>query len=351
MTDHPVVNETTSGHDSLIAVRDHPLVAASPLWALVPAVTPSSSVYVRSNFPTPAIDIATYRLFVEGAVERPLQFSMDELQQFPSRTLVMTMECAGNDRLGMRPVPDGEPWNQGAVSTVRWRGIALCDVLRAAGIASSAIEVVAWGADQGMIDERTTHFARSLPLPVALEQDTLLAFELNDTPLTPDHGFPVRLVVPGWYGMASVKWLSKLELVTTPFTGYFQRKRYVYDVGGRTEPVTRMRVKSIITSPGEGARCAAGLIEVRGWAWSGNGRIESVDVYCDDAPPVRAHLGISQSPHAWVPWSANVSVSEGDHVLHSRAADTSGAVQPDEIEWNRLGYGNNAVRGVTVSVA
>lgn len=343
------------------AVRDvRPVVSHEPLnletapGALTAPVTPTSLGYTRSNFATPQLDPATHELTVHGAVRAPLALRLRDLAARPQRTVLATMECAGNDRVAMRPLPGGEPWQGGAVSTSEWTGVPLGALLDECGLASEATHVLAVGADHGRRAdaEGEVTFARAIPLDVARAPDTLLALRMNGEPLAPRHGAPVRLVVPGWYGMASVKWVARLEVLTRPFDGYFQRRRYVYDEGGEPRPVTRMRVKSRIVAPADGARLRVGPTTIWGWAWSGDGAVEGVEVAASgDGPWFEARLEPSASPHAWTRWSVTLPLDRrGRHVLRSRARDASGARQPDVPPWNRLGYGNNAVQSVVVEV-
>lgn len=334
----------------LVVVRPHPLCAETPPSALQSAITPAASVYVRSNFPTPALD-ETHRVDVRGAVVSPYTIGLRELAAMPQRTVVATMECAGNWRLGMDPVPTGEPWQYGAVSTTVWSGVPLHLLLERAGVAANAVEVLAIGADAGPRDdaEGDVTFARALPLPVALHPDTLVVTHMDGAPLTPDHGAPVRLLVPGWYGMANVKWLAALEVRTVPFTGYFQRQRYVYDTADGVTPVAEARVKSMITVPEPDGRCEHAAT-VRGWAWSGAGAITRVELSVNGGPWREAQLGPAMSAYAWTPFELAQMLPEGVVSLRSRATDAAGNTQPERIEWNRLGYGNNAVRAMTVRV-
>lgn len=337
-----------------------PVVAHAPpnletaAAALAAPITPTALGFTRTNFAVPHLDPAEHRVVVGGAVRAGATFGMRDLAARPPHGVVTTIECAGNDRVGMRPLPPGEPWQGAAVSTSRWTGVPLRDVLRECGVAPDATHVLVTGADGGHRADADgfVPFARALPLEVALAPDTLLALEMNDRPLLPAHGAPVRLVVPGWYGMASVKWVARIELLTREFDGYFQRQRYVYDADGVTEPVTRMRVKSCIVAPAEGARVAAGPATVWGWAWSGDGAIAHVEVSTGgDGPWHAARLDAPVSAHAWTRWEATLLLDRpGRVVLRSRARDRSGAVQPDEPRANRLGYGNNAVRPVVVDV-
>jgi len=340
---------TSSGTGHLEVVKHEPFNAESPARALIDAITPASAIFVRSNFAVPALGGEEHRVVVGGAVLRDFTFSAGELRSMRESysSVTMTMECAGNGRLSMRPLPTGELWDAGAVSTSRWTGIPLRVILERAGVDTSAVEILVGGADTAANDDRSAGFARALPISEAMRDEVLLAFDLNDEPLSASHGAPLRLLVPGWYGMASVKWVSRISALARPFEGYFQRERYIYDEPGRVPvPVTRVRVKSIITSPVDGATRGPGVIDIAGWAWSGSGPIRRVEVALDGGCGWRdATLHAPESDFAWTPWSLTMeSVLPGRHTLRSRATDATGNTQPDMIPWNRHGYGNNAVR-------
>lgn len=339
-------------YNDLVVVRPDPLCAETPEAQLATPITPARSVYVRSNFTLPELDDA-HRISIGGAVASPFSLSASELAAMPQRHVAVTLECAGNGRLGMDPVPSGEPWRYGAVSTTLWSGVPLRLLLERAGLQSAAVEVVASGADSGPREdaEGNVQFMRSLPLADAMHPDTIVATQMAGEPLTTHHGAPARLIVPGWYGMASVKWLTTIDVVTTPFDGYFQRQRYVYDVNGDVEPVQRARVKSMITTPQHGSVGGRSLL-VQGWAWSGAGAIDRVELAINDAPIwIDAALGTPASAYAWTPFEAEIMLPDVAHAtIRSRATDAAGNVQPDRIAWNRLGYGNNAIRAITVSV-
>lgn len=336
---------------SLVVVRPHPLCAETPMPLLAEAVTPAASVYVRSNFDNPLLG-SGHRVAVGGAVREPFDIGLSELAAMPQHEVLVTMECAGNWRLGMDPVPTGEPWKYGALSTTRWRGVPLRALLYRAGVDARAVDVLATGADVGPRDDADgpVRFERSLPIDAAIAPDTLVATHMDGAPLTLDHGAPVRLIVPGWYGMASVKWLARLDVLTEPFTGYFQTKRYVYQTPEGVVPVTQALVKSMIVTPSDGGATAREVV-VRGWAWSGAGPIRQVDVQVNEGVWMRAELGAPLSRWAWTPFTCAVSLPAGRVVLRSRASDASGAVQPEQIVWNVLGYGNNAIRAISVDVA
>jgi DMSO/TMAO reductase YedYZ molybdopterin-dependent catalytic subunit len=334
-------------------ISHEPFNAETPERAIASAITASEHVYVRTNFAVPALD-AAHTIVFGGAVAAPFRIDMATLATMPQRTIGVTMECAGNDRLTMRPLPMGEPWRSGAVSTATWSGVPLRALLERAQVAHDAVELVVFAADSGLRDDADgpVRYARAITIGDAMATDAVLALRMNDAPLTPMHGAPVRLVVPGWYGMASVKWVTAIDAVRTPFHGYFQQQRYVFDVDGRIEPVRRMRVKSIITEPRAGASCPRELL-LRGWAWSGDGPITRVQIMPGGGTAcVDATLGVPDGPHAWTPWECELRATKsGRLTLRSRATDASGATQPDRIEWNRLGYGNNAVRMIMVDVA
>lgn len=333
-------------------IREAPYNAETPEPVLAHAVTPAASVYVRTNFGVPTLD-ESHTITIGGAVHRPTSMRVEALRAMPQHTVTATMECAGNDRLGMIPLPTGEPWRHGALSTMEWRGVPLADVLQHVGVDDDARYVLISAADAGPRDDANgeVRFARALPIADALRRDTVLALEMNGAPLTPDHGAPVRLAVPGWYGMASVKWVTSIEVRHEPFDGYFQRQRYVYETAHGTTPVSTMRVKSIVSSPSDGATIGREAT-VRGWAWSGDGAIARVEVAVDGGTPWRdATLGTASSQYAWTPWEYHVTFPRrGRFVLRVRATDSAGHTQPDAIVWNRLGYGNNAVRHTIVLV-
>jgi DMSO/TMAO reductase YedYZ molybdopterin-dependent catalytic subunit len=346
----------------LVVVKVAPFNAEAGLDRLGAQITPTPSFYVRSNFAVPQLEPDRHAIGVEGAVERPLRLSPADLHALPIRTVTTTMECAGNNRSTLAPLPSGEPWQAGAVSAARWTGVALRDVLDRAGVQGGTIEVLAEGADRGTPKDGPADipFARSLPLDKAMHPDTLLALEMNDAPLPPDHGAPVRLVVPEWYGMASVKWLARIVALTEPFTGYYQARRYIYDHGGDqpVTPVTRMRVKSVIVSPAEGSTVAAGTVVVQGKAWSGDGAIVKVEVAVDGGDTWQEARLLEdggaegqRASYTWRAWEFVWQASDpGRHALRARATDSAGNRQPDAARWNKYGYGNNAARPVMVMV-
>ncbi|HMA34958.1 MAG TPA: sulfite oxidase [Chloroflexia bacterium] len=338
----------------LVVVKQEPFNAEAPMSALAAPLTPTPLFYVRSNYAVPALSAAGWRLAVEGAVRQARVWTCADLQALPAHSVSATLECAGNDRTGFTPLPTGEPWGSGALSTGTWRGAALRDVLDAAGLPPTAVEVLFEGADRdtsgGATDGRV--FARSLPRADALAPDVLLAYEMNGAPLPAAHGGPVRLLVPDWYGVASVKWLVRIVALETPFTGYYQAERYIMDVpGAATQPPLRtMQVKSLITAPAAGAVIAAGRQRVAGVAWSGDGPITALAVQVDDGPWEPAQLEGPVAPHTWQPWTYTWAATPGRHIVRARATDSAGHTQPEIAPWNRLGYVNNAIQALPVDV-
>ena len=343
--------------DRLVPLKPSPFNAESALSELEAEITPTPGFYVRSNFAVPALDAAGHRLVVEGAVKKRLDLGLDDLRALGTRTVTTVMECAGNNRLQLSPLPSGEPWHVGAISAGTWTGTPLRAVLDKAGVQPAALEILFEGADHGKPKDGPGDipFARSLPLEKALHEDTLLVYEMNGEPLPKDHGAPLRLIVPSWYGMASVKWLRRIEAITEPFTGYYQKNRYIYELGDGSQatPVTAMRVKAIITSPADGGTVPLGPCTVRGKAWSGEGEIVKVEVAVDGGEDWREARVLGQSsPTTWCAWEYEWTAdAPGRRALRARATDSQGNVQPAAPTWNKYGYGNNAVRPIIFDVS
>jgi DMSO/TMAO reductase YedYZ molybdopterin-dependent catalytic subunit len=333
------------------------------LPSLTDAVTPTNRFFIRSHFAVPHLSREEWRLTVEGEVERTTSLQFEDLAALPQRELVTTMECAGNSRSSVRPKPEGVLWGHGAISTGRWRGVPLKSVLELAGVKGSAREVLLRGADSGREPgvPAPIPYEMSLALEKALHPDTLLVSEMNGEPLSPSHGFPVRAIVPGYYGMASVKWLTHVVLLDRPFDGYFRTRAYAYiREGQRTNepktPATIARVKSLINWPREGQILATGPHVVRGIAWSGAAPIVRVDVSI--SPPTGAGevwqpalLHPASSRYAWRHWELLCDLPEpGFYVIRARATDELGHSQPVQAEWNFRGIGNNSIHCVPVEV-
>jgi DMSO/TMAO reductase YedYZ molybdopterin-dependent catalytic subunit len=324
--------------------------AATPVEALRSDVVDVGSFYVRSNFDTPIVDPETWSLQIEGNVERPYHLDLPTLQTMPTTTLRVAMECAGNFRTLMDPVPGGTPWGLGAAAAADFTGVRASEVLAASSPRASVREWVFTGADRGTVDpDGEIPYAFPLEADVVAGGDALIAWEMNGAPLTPEHGGPVRLVVPGHYGMRSVKWLTSIEAVDEPFTGHFRRKYRYY--GSATEPegaaVDLIRVRSMVTDPAPGP-IPAGPTRIAGVAWSGHGGIRSVEVRVGAGDWVEAAVEPGAGPHAMSRWSVVVAVAPGEHAVTARATDTAGFIQPLVSPWNRNGYGNNVVHEIAV---
>jgi DMSO/TMAO reductase YedYZ molybdopterin-dependent catalytic subunit len=344
--------------DGLVVHRAHPLNCETSLPALVGGVVmPNARFYVRNHFQIPNLDPAVWRLNVGGLVDRPLNFSVRELANLPSQTTVVTLECAGNGRARLDPRTSGEQWDLGAVSTAEWTGVPLSEVLDRAGVRPGAREVLFRGIDRGPIDGRpdAIHFERSLPLDVARESGVLLAYAMNGAPLPLQHGYPVRVIVPGWYAVASVKWLDAIELRSEPFLGHYQAGAYFYEWqrDGQVvrEPVTLQRVRSLVTEPQIDAEIERGQFTLRGVAWSGAAPIDRVDISVNGGPWLESRLVGDRSRTHWQWWEHPLHVNEpGTVEIRTRATDMAHRTQPERPEWNRLGYGNNAIQTVPFRV-
>ncbi len=339
-----------------LAARNHGM----PLEALRWPITPAGLHYLLIHYDVPLVEPAAFRLEIGGAVERPTKLSLDDLRALPVVELVSTFECAGNGRALLEPRPISQPWLIEALGTARWRGVSLAALLGDAGPSPEAVDVVFCGLDRGVEGEVEQRYERSLSLAEAMDAGCLVAYEMNGQPLPPQHGFPLRLVVPGWYGMTNVKWLAEIQVLEEPFTGYQvtsgYRFRQTEDEEGR--PVTRMRPRSLMAPPGipdfmtRDRIVESGQVLLEGRAWSGKAPITRVEVSIDGGTTWgEAELSRDfADDYAWCGWSFRWDASPGEHVLCSRATDRTGETQPLEPEWNVGGYENNAVQLVSVTV-
>ena len=328
-----------------------------PLEALRYDLTPTGMHYLLIHFDIPAVDGDRWRLRVGGLVAKPLELSLADLRDMPRTTQPVTLECAGNGRARLTPRPISQPWLVEAVSTAEWTGTPLAGVLAECGLDGKAIEIVFTGQDRGVQGGDEHDYARSLSVTDAQRPEVLLAYEMNGRPLEPQHGFPLRLVVPGWYGMTSVKWLNSIEAVAQPFTGYQQSPAYHYTTSPDVEGVAvdRIRPRALMVPPGipdffSRSRLAdAGDVTIRGRAWSGQGAITGVELGIDGRWSA-AELDAPVGEFAWRGWSATWQATAGAHELSCRATDSTGNLQPTEQPWNYQGMGNNLVQRVPVTV-
>jgi DMSO/TMAO reductase YedYZ molybdopterin-dependent catalytic subunit len=347
--------EGISLEELLLASRNH----AMPQEALRDDVTPPGLHYVLTHYDIPALDPATWRLRLDGCVDRPLELDLESLRSMPAHTVRVTLECAGNGRAALAPRPVSQPWLAGAVGTAEWTGVPLADLLRDASPTGQAVDVAFTGADHGFERGIEQDYERGLSLADALADDVLVAYEMNGAPLPPQHGFPVRLVVPGWYGMAHVKWLVHIRVLDEAYDGYQNavgyRLRQEPDEPG--DPVTRIEPRALLVPPGDPDFLTRerilrpGPVTLTGRAWSGWGAVVAVSVSTDDGD-TWSEAEVDPGDHRWawrrfsLPWTA----TRGTHVLRARARDDTGREQPLAPRWNLGGFTNNADQPVVVHV-
>jgi DMSO/TMAO reductase YedYZ molybdopterin-dependent catalytic subunit len=341
-------------HEELrLAARNHAL----PLEALRHDITPPGLHYLLIHYDIPAVDPQTFSLEIGGAVEQPTSLSLDDLRARARVAEPITFECAGNGRALLEPRPISQPWLTEAVGTAEWGGTPLGPLLDEAGVKPDAVELLFTALDRGVEGDVPQTYERALPIAEA--EHALLAYEMNGAPLPPQHGFPLRLVVPGWYGMQNVKWLTRITVLEEPFEGYQNAVSYrLYSADGEPgEPVTRMRPRSLMIPPGvpdfltRERRLEPGPVTLTGRAWSGEAPIDAVEVSTDGGATFDAAvLDPPQGPYAWRGWSFDWNAEPGEHELCSRATDGAGNTQPLEPPWNLRGFANNAVARIKVLV-
>jgi sulfane dehydrogenase subunit SoxC len=339
-----------------LATRNHGL----PLEALRYDLTPIGLHYLLIHFDIPQVDAETWRLQIGGEVRKPLSLSLDDVKQRPRASVACTLECAGNGRARLTPRPLSQPWLEEAVGNAEWTGTPLAPLLEEAGVEDAAVEVLFTGLDRGVQGEVEHAYERSLPVDEARRREVLLAYEVNGQPLPPQHGFPLRLIVPGWYGMTHVKWLERITVLSEPFEGYQQAKQYrtKQSEDELGDPVTRMLPRSLLIPPGipdfpdRQRFLAPGTCTLEGRAWSGYGPVTSVEVSVDGGESwAAASLDEPTGEFGWRRWTYDWNDAEpGDYELCSRATDAAGNTQPTEPTWNFGGYVNNAVHRVLVTV-
>ncbi|HXG04062.1 MAG TPA: sulfite oxidase [Candidatus Binatia bacterium] len=334
---------------------DHGINQETRLETLRGYLTPASHFFIRNHTATPTLDLAAWRLRVEGnAVDRPLQLTFDDLLKLPSRSVICFVECAGNGRGFFKDVmgkpASGTQWHLGAIGVAEWTGVPLGAVLELAGVKRDTprdiLNVLVEGLDSVRVN-------RPISLAKAFEEDTLLAYAMNGEPVPPDHGFPVRAIVPGWVGINNIKWVGRIEVRDRAIDVPTTTKTYVLD--GPDYPskvVLRLQtLKSALALPW-GATLRAGRHRLRGFAWSPVGRISRVEVSFDRGATWRpATLREPNIPRAWVRWEIEWDAPAGEHVITTRATDDQGNTQPASIPWNAQGYGYNVPVAHPVKVA
>ena len=337
-----------------LAARNHGM----PLEALRWDLTPVGLHYLLIHYDIPVVEEASWRLEVGGRVGRELSLSLDELRSRDAVTRAVTMECAGNGRARLEPHVVSQPWLLEAVGNAEWTGVPVAALLEEAGLADDAVEILFTGLDRGVEGGEEQAYQRSLT-PEEAADGPLLAYAINGEPLPPQHGFPLRLIVPGWYGMTSVKWLARIDAIAEPFAGYQQASGYrirAHEDDPGT-PVTRIMPRALMAPPGipdfmsRKRFVEAGPCLLTGRAWSGWGAIEGVEVSTDGGGTwAPASLGPEPSPGAWRAWSFGWDAEPGEHELCCRARDAAGHAQPVDADWNVGGYANTSVQRVPVTV-
>ena len=365
----PVVlaaENTIRGKDGLTVLNDLPMCAETPPHLLDEAVTPTARHFVRNNGLMPQdLDASRWRLAIDGLVDRPVTLSLKDLEdRFEVITRALTLECAGNGRAFFDPKADGEQWTYGAVACSEWTGVRLSDVLEAAEVRRSAVYTAHYGADTHVSEEMDQlPISRGVPVVKAMEGHSFIAFAQNGRPIHPMNGGPLRLIIPGWPGSCSQKWLTRIEIRDQVHDGpkmtgtsYRLPNRSVEPGEAVDEKdfriIESMPVKSLITHPATGHRTADGEIEVRGHAWTGEGRVSTVDLSFDFGSTwQRASLDDPVNAYAWQNWRAAITLPErGYFEVWARATDSRGVSQPHAIAWNPRGYLNNAMHRVAVYV-
>jgi DMSO/TMAO reductase YedYZ molybdopterin-dependent catalytic subunit len=345
-----------------IVRSEEPLNLEMPFETAESFITPTNSFYVRTHFPIPKIDRDAWWLHIEGEVEKSFAINYEELVQLESVTIPVTLECAGNNRNFLEPKVKGVQWGLGAVGTAEWTGVPLSVLLDRVVVRSNAREIILEGADHGMIDDPKSPpgeltFSRSVPLEKA-KRDVLLAHRMNGADLPPEHGFPVRAIVPGWYAMASIKWLQRIIVSAEPFNGYYQTLDYAYwkrrgDIGELT-PLSEMQIKAEIASPAQGEAVSGNSnVRVHGAAWTSNGEIIKVEVSTDGgATWSEASLIGASKPNAWRLWDFDwhTPSKAGQVNLIARAMDSRGRTQPTQRDRDRGTYMINHLLPITVQV-
>ena len=334
-----------------------------PFEKLEGFITPAESFYVRTHFPIPAIDRDAWWLNVEGEVEHPFAINYEQFLKLKSVTIPATLECAGNTRNFLEPKVKGVQWRLGAVGTAEWTGVPLSVLLDRAGVKANACEVILEGADGGILEDPKSppgklHFARSVPLEKA-RADVLLAYKMNGSDLPPEHGFPVRAIVPGWYAMASIKWLQRIIVTDQPFAGYYQTIDYAYwkrraEIAELT-PLTEMQIKAEIAKPAEGETVPANSsVRVHGAAWTSDAEITKVDLSMDGGSTWNeTNLLGEPQPNAWRLWEFNwqTPAAPGKQILIARATDSLGRTQPVLRDADRGTYMINHLLPIEVTVS
>jgi sulfane dehydrogenase subunit SoxC len=346
--------EGVSPDELQLAARNHGMPLESLRWD----VTPPGLHYLLTHYDIPAIDPTNFELVVDGFVDTPLSLDLDAIQSRPRISAIVTLECAGNGRAQLLPRPVSQPWLTEAVGTAQWSGAPLSSLLREAGIADGAVDVVFTGADHGIERGFEQDYQRALPLAEAMGEEVMLAYEMNGAPLPPQHGAPLRLIVPGWYGMAHVKWLRRITVVREKFDGFQMRAYRLRDTADDPGiPLTRIEPRALLLPPGfpdfmsRRRVVKSGAVKIEGRAWSGWAPVSMVEVSIDGGDTWQpAVLETPQDARGWARWTWIWESETGGYVLSCRATDASGRTQPLGQRWSRGGFANNTIQRVPVTV-
>ncbi|HEY7593651.1 MAG TPA: sulfite oxidase [Actinophytocola sp.] len=348
------IDEAVSLDELRLAARNHGM----PLEALRYDLTPPGLHYLLVHYDIPFLDPASWRLEIGGHVATPLSLDLAALRSGPAVTHRVTLECAGNGRAKLLPRPVSQPWLDEAVGTAEWTGVSLASLLEEAGVLDGAVDVAFTGHDHGTERGVEQDYCRALSLSDAVSGDVLVAYEMNGAPLPPQHGAPVRLIVPGWYGMAHVKWLRSVEVLAEPFAGFQNEVAYRLraDADDPGTPVSRIQPRALVVPPGfpdfmtRRRIVDAGPVELFGRTWSGRAPVTGVELSVDGGLTwTQASLGPAASRYAWRSWSFTWDALPGEYVLCARATDERGP-QPVEAPWNMQGMANNMAQSVPVTV-
>ena len=342
------------GKEKLIVRSSRPVNLESRLADLTDYHTPESVLFVRNNYDTAPIDPAQWALKIEGEVDNPLVLRLDDLRKLPVLSQDVTLECAGNGRSFHQPRASGIQWEHGAVGNQRFTGVRLADVLALAKLRPSARHVAFDGSDKPPTPQ-APDFIRSVPRWKAMEEHTMLAWDMGGKPISHLHGGPVRGIVPGFVGSASIKWLERIMVLPDEFNGFYMKSNYTaprVENDKEVYSLQSLEVKSLIVAPADGAQLPAGRTAVWGWAWAGEGELTGVDVSTDGGQSWTAGtLGAAAARYTWQRWELPWDARPGSHTLMARASDSLGRVQPPARAFNRMGYRWNVIHAVKVDVA
>ncbi len=366
---HPLLTWAAQGDNPPVPAKEGMILRSfrfldieMPMEFMNSWITTVPHFFVRNHMhmPSTLLDTSDWRLNIGGEVEKPVSLTTADLRKLAPHFITSAMECAGNGRAFQRPMVPGVQWQRGAVGNARFSGPRLRDVLERAGVKATGKHVMFRGLDE--VPGKVPPFIRSIPMEKAMDGDTLIATRMNGAPLTKHHGFPARMVVPGWIGAASCKWLTEIKVLDKEFDGNFMKPGYRFPdhavtPGGSVSPdethvITGLNVKSVIASPGDGGTVKSGAVQIHGAAWAGEADIVKVDISTDSGATWQpAQLGADHARYAWRLWShAWKPAKAGEYVIMSRATDSQGRTQPEHAAWNPSGYLYNAIDQVKVHV-